>query len=97
VQGEGPLREGLHRRRCGGCNNLGTIYSSTDCGEQDDAQAATYFEKACNDDESTACSNLASLYENGNGVSQDTSKAKQLYQKACDAGDKDACDSAQKL
>ena len=75
----------------------GTIFSSTDCGSQDDAQAATYFEKACDADESTACSNLASLYQNGNGVSQDTSKAKELYQKACTAGDKDACSDAAKL
>ena len=65
---------------------LGYIMSYNDT-EEDDAEAATWFEKAIEKGSVAAITNLGWMYGNGKGVTQDYEKAIGLFKQAADAGD----------
>ena len=66
--------------------NLGYIMSHNDT-EEDDAEAATWFEKAIEKGSVIAITNLGWMYGNGKGVTQDYEKTIELYKQAADAGE----------
>ena len=64
--------------------NLGYIMSQNDT-EEDDVEAATWFEKAIEKGSVNAITNLGWMYGDGKGVTQDYEKAIELYKQAADA------------
>ena len=71
------------------CYFLGTIMSNNETKE-DDAEAASWYEKAVEEGDIYAMHNLAYMYECGLGVSQDYEKAIKLYKQAADGGNSQA-------
>ena len=79
------------------CFNLGLLYRKGQGVKQNDAQAAKFFEQACNGGVADGCYNLGASYYNGQGKRQNFSTAKEYYGKACDLGDQGGCDEYKKL
>ena len=76
--------------------NLGALYTNgyaicSWCSfrviSQDFAEAASWFQRAAEQDYATAQFNLAVIYQQGQGVPQDLSKAVKLYRQAAAQGD----------
>ena len=65
---------------------LGYIMSHN-VAEEDDAEAAAWFEKAIEKGSVSAINNLGWMYGNGKGVAQDYEKAIELFKQAADAGE----------
>jgi hypothetical protein len=57
----------------------------------DQAQAFSFFLKACNGGQPAGCVNLAYHYFGGIGVAQDVPRAVQVYQRSCDLGAAPGC------
>ena len=55
------------------------------------AEAAYYYQLACNGGVLKGCSNLGVLYENGLGVKQDYATSARLYSYACSYAEPDVC------
>ena len=68
------------------CFYLGYIMYHNDT-EKDDAEAATWFEKAIEKGNVNAITYLGSMYGDGKGVTQDYEKAIELYKQAADTGE----------
>jgi TPR repeat protein len=68
-----------------GCWYLAGMYLRGDKINQDDTQAALFYQEACSKG-GIGCETLASLYAVGQGVDKDPFKAAELNRKICDFG-----------
>ncbi len=74
------------------CLELGARYLNGEAGvPEDEAKAASLFQKACDGGSSTGCVMFAKMLRDGRGVSKDEAKAQTLLDKACGSGAGDAC------
>ena len=64
---------------------IGKLMAANDT-EADDAEAASWYEKAIDLGSVSAMNNLAFMYEKGQGVPQDYEKAMELYEEAAEGG-----------
>ncbi|MBU5679196.1 SEL1-like repeat protein [Blautia sp. MSJ-9] len=67
------------------CYYLGYIMANNET-EEDDAEAARWYERAIEKGDTDAMNNLADMYKDGRGVSQDYKKAMKLYEQAIEKG-----------
>ena len=68
------------------CHRLGHFMSDNEA-EEDDLEAAFWFEKAIEKGSVKAITDLGGMYRTGKGVTQDYEKAIELYKQAADAGE----------
>lgn len=65
------------------CKQAGNMYSKGEGIKNSDAQAVSYFSKACNLDKQTACFQAANAYKQAKGVKADIKKASMYFAYAC--------------
>lgn len=82
-----PILQQAARGDAGAQYNLGIIYQTGQGVAQDYVQAATWYQKAADQEYAGAEFNLALMYEDGQGVPQDYTQAAAWYRKAADQGD----------
>jgi len=73
------------------------LYQSGQGVEENDAQARTLYQKACDGGDVDGCNWLGVLYEKGRGGARDQEQARALYKKACDGGVGQACTNLRNL
>lgn len=80
-----------------GCSMAAYMYSSSYSNAArpgvpvDDAQAARYFQRACDLNHARSCLELASMYGWGKGVTRNPQTAMKLYDRGCATGNPQAC------
>jgi TPR repeat protein len=80
-----------------GCFELGVAHEVGIGVEQDRAEAARLYRKACDGDHARSCFNLGLLYFTGDGVRRSQSRAVRFLRKGCKGGEADACDALKTL
>ena len=60
-------------------------------------KAFKYYQKGCEQEDTSSCFQVGYAYYTGNGVKQDFTKAKAFYSKACDLGENLGCEGYREL
>jgi uncharacterized protein len=87
----GDHAQSCNRGRGEACLRTACAYASGRGVAADLSRAATFFEKACEQNEPAGCSDLGQMTSLGLGVPSDPDAAKTLLEKGCRAGDARGC------
>lgn len=76
------------------CTLLGDIYRLGRLVRPDLRRAASWYARACGENEAVACNNLGAMRALGEGGLHDENEARVLYTKACSRGSREGCINA---